>query len=446
MRNFIRNLAGKFKATISSSKKKQKNLDLAANLEAGSNDATIENITANKEANNEISSKRQLRAKQVLYVIFGILAVIAGGFLLVKLRLPTQYTTNAPKVVHQQDSNNFQLELATNSVKGEKKWQSYLEDKIDDEEKARDKQLKILKDSIIEKDTEIQNTQESEFKEIKERLSFALKELGRLKSDNSSIKDEIAMLNGAEEDVVMPAELGMTSTYEMDDISGPESTFNYIPATAYVTGKLLGGIAVDTSISTRDRPKPVTIRLESRGNLPKAFAVDIKQCRILAACHGVLSSERADIRAEKLICEDKVNGLVTTTEVAGIIHGDDGMDGVKGEVVSMAEKHLKSAFISGVVSGFSQTVKGENSLNISSLGALSTKKRGTQEMAKDSLMNGASTAAEMIAEYRIKLAESISPVILIPGGSRVDVVFTEGVHIGQIGLREKFAKARKKKE
>ena len=168
MSNFIRNLAGKCKAIISSSKKKRKNLDLALNLEAGSDDAAIENITANKEANNEISSRKQLRAKQVLYVIFGILAVIAGGFLLVKLRLPTQYTTNAPKVVHQQDSNNFQLELATNSVKGEKKWQSYLEDKIDDEEKARDKQLKILKDSIIEKDTEIQNTQESEFKEIKE--------------------------------------------------------------------------------------------------------------------------------------------------------------------------------------------------------------------------------------------------------------------------------------
>jgi len=122
------------------------------------------------------------------------------------------------------------------------------------------------------------------------------------------------------------------------------------------------------------------------------------------------------------------------------------MDGIKGEVVSMAEKHLKSAFISAVLSGFSQTVKGENSLNISAAGALSTKKRGVGEMAKDSLMSGTSTSAEMIAEYRIKLAESISPVILIPGGTRVDVSFTEGVHIGQIGLREKFAKARKKKE
>ncbi len=446
MRNFIRNLVGKFKATISSSKKKQKNLDLAANLEAGSNDATIENITANKESNNEISSKKQLRAKQVLYVIFGILAVIAGGFLLVKLRLPTQYTTNAPKVVHQQDSNNFQLELATNSVKGEKKWQSYLEDKIDDEEKARDKQLKILKDSIIEKDTEIQNTQESEFKEIKERLSFALKELGRLKSDNSSIKDEIAMLNGAEEDVVMPAELGMTSTYEMDDISGPESTWNYIPSTSYVSGKLLGGIAVSTSVTSSSAPIPVIIRLDNRGNLPKAFAVDIKQCRLLASCYGDISSERAIIRAEELVCEDRENALVTTTAVAGMIYGDDGMNGIRGNVVSMSEKHLKSAFTSGVLSGFGSTARGDGGLNITSLGALSTKKRSGRDMAEEGLMGGVSTAAEKLADYHIRLAENISPVILIPGGTRVDVMFTKGVHIGGNDVQHRLAKSRDKKK
>ena len=444
MKNFIKKLAGSLKSKVQTSKKQENGF--ASALDAASDNVSIENITGNGAANNEVKSTKQLKSKQILYVIFGILVVIATAFLLVKLKLPTKSSNNTPKVQAEQDNNSFKVELATASVKGEKKYLSYLEDKIDEEQKSRDKQLKLLENSIIEKDAEIKNTQTSEFQEIKARLSFALNELDRLKSENNSIRDEMAMISGKEEDIVLPAQLGLTSTYEMNNISGPESTFNYIPATAYVTGKLLGGIAVDTSISTRSRPKPVTIRLEGRGNLPKAFAVDIKQCRILAACYGVLSSERADIRAEKLVCEDKARGLVTTTEIAGIVHGDDGMDGIKGEVVSMAEKHLKSAFISGVLSGFSQTVKGENSLNISSLGALSTKKRGVGEMAKDSLMSGTSTSAEMLAEYRIKLAESISPVILIPGGTRVDVSFTEGVHIGQIGLREKFAKARKKKE
>lgn len=421
MKAFIKKLTDSLKNKVQASKKQENGFSSAP--ETASDNVSIKNIIGKDAVNNEIKFTKQLRTKQILYIIFGILVVIATAFLLVKLKLPTKSSSNAPKVELEQDSNSFKLELATASVKGEKKYLSYLEDKIDEEQKSRDKQLKLLENSIIEKDAEIKNTQESEFQEIKARLRFALNEIDRLKSDNNSIKDEMAMMSAKEEEIILPAELGMTSTYEMNNISGPESTFNYIPATAYVTGKLLGGIAVDTSVSTRSRPKPLTIRLEGRGNLPKAFAVDIKQCRILAACYGVLSSERADIRAEKLICEDKARGLVTTTEVAGIVHGDDGMDGIKGEVVSMAEKHLKSAFISGVLSGFSQTAKGENSLNIISFGALSTKKRGVGEMAKDSLMSGTSTSAEMLAEYRIKLAESISPVILIPGGTRVDVSY-----------------------
>ena len=401
---------------------------------------------SNNVADNDVKSAKQLRSKQLLYVVFGILAVIASCFLLVKLKLPAKSSINTPKIVHKQDSDNFHLELATNSVKGEKKWQSYLEDKIDDEQKARDKQLKILEESINEKDSEAKNTQELEFKEIKARLSFALNELDRLKSDNNSIKNDISMLGAKEEEIILPAELGMTSTYEMDDISGPESTWNYIPSTSYVSGKLLGGIVVSTSVTSSAAPIPVIIRLESRGNLPKAFAADIKQCRLLASCYGDISSERAIIRAEELVCEDKANGLVTTTKVAGVIYGDDGMNGIRGNVVSMSEKHLNSAFASGVLSGFASTAKGESGLNITSLGALSTKKRTGRDMAEDGLMGGVTTAAEKLADYRIKLAENISPVILIPGGTKVDVMFTKGVHIGGNDVQVKLSKARANKK
>jgi len=420
--------------------------DIKAKIVASKKIHPDSEMGSNNISDNDVKSAKQLRAKQLLYVVFGILAVVASCFLLVKLKLPAKTSSNAPKIVHKQDSDNFHLELATNSVKGEKKWQSYLEDKIDDEQKARDKQLKILEESINEKDSEAKNTQELEFKEIKARLSFALNELDRLKSDNNSIKNDISMLGAKEEEIILPAELGMTSTYEMDDISGPESTWNYIPSTSYVSGKLLGGIVVSTSVTSSAAPIPVIIRLESRGNLPKAFAADIKQCRLLASCYGDISSERAIIRAEELVCEDKANGLVTTTKVAGVVYGDDGMNGIRGNVVSMSEKHLKSAFASGVLSGFASTAKGSSGLNITSLGALSTKKRTGRDMAEDGLMGGVTTAAEKLADYRIKLAENISPVILIPGGTKVDVMFTKGVHIGGNDVQVKLSKARSNKK
>ena len=413
-----------------------------------------QNKNTNKQAPNSVNdhdeesqvTQKQLRAKQFLYMSFGFLLLIAIVFLLIKLQLPSKSSTITPKIAKESDANNFQLELATNSIKGEKKWQVYLEDKIEDEQEARDKQLKMLEESIIEKDAENQSKQESEFKEIKARLRFALNELDRLKVENNTIKDEISMLGAKEEEIITPAELGMTSIYDSDDISGPESTWNYIPSTSYVSGKLLGGIAVSTSVTSSSTPIPVIIRLENRGNLPKDFAVDIKECRLLGSCYGDISSERAIIRAEELVCEDKANALVTTTKVAGVIYGDDGMNGIRGNVVSMSEKHLKSAFTSGVLSGFSSSARGDSGLNITSLGALSTKKRTGRDMAEEGLMGGTSTAAEKLADYHIKLAENISPVILIPGGTRVDVMFTKGVHIGGMDVEKKLSKARAKKK
>ena len=169
MNGFMKKLVGSLKSKVQASKKQEN--EVASALDAASDNVSIENITANGAANNEIKSTKQLKSKQILYVIFGILVIIATVFLLVKLKLPTKFSTNAPKVQAEQDSNNFQLELATSSVKGEKKYLSYLEDKIDEEQKSRDKQLKLLENSIIEKDEEIKNTQASEFQEIKTRLS-----------------------------------------------------------------------------------------------------------------------------------------------------------------------------------------------------------------------------------------------------------------------------------
>ena len=123
----------------------------------------------------------------------------------------------------------------------------------------------------------------------------------------------------------------------MDDNSTavPVSNWNHIPATSYVTGYLLGGVALSTSVNSSSESVPVAIRLTNRGILRKEFAVDLHQCRLLASCYGDISSERAIIRAEELVCEDKEDGLIISTKISGVIYGDDGMNGIRGSVVSM---------------------------------------------------------------------------------------------------------------
>jgi hypothetical protein len=59
-----------------------------------------------------------------------------------------------------------------------------------------------------------------------------------------------------------------------------------------------------------------------------------------------------------------------------------------------------------------------------------------QDMAQEGILGGSSSAAEKLADYYIKQAENISPVILVPGGTKVDVVFTKSVEVGASDVAE----------
>ena len=301
--------------------------------------------------------------------------------------------------------------------------------------KTRLEQIELLKNAVTKSQETSKEEVNSELEELKSRLSYALNEIDRLKTDNQNIQQDIASLTPEHGSGTL-AELGITAINTKLVTKPPVPSYNHIPATSYVSGHLLGGIVVSTSVNSASEPIPVIIKLTTRGNLPKDFAVDIANCRLMGSCYGDISSERAIIRAEELVCEDKESGLIISTKVSGIIYGDDGANGIRGSVVSMSDKHLKNAVIGGVLSGFSNSAKGQEGLQITSLGAVSTKKKGMKDTAQDGLLGGASSAAEKLADYHIRLAENISPVILVPGGTKVDVVFTKSVEIGSMDIEE----------
>ena len=290
----------------------------------------IEQFDKYKDVSGKINNITILKSQQFIYVFLGIIIVLTIVMTIVYVRLPSSSKVDAKKtfeLVSKEENNHYQLKLATDSVKAEQKWQNYLEDKIEEEQKLRDEQLKLLENSVAQKEESIKNTQNTEFQEIKSRLAFLLSELEQLRTENNIIKNDLLLTTTTEGSADL-RELNATNIKYNEEISLADS---------YVTGKLLGGIAVSTAVSSSTNPIPVIIRLEDRGNLPKDFAVDISQCRILGSCYGDISSERAIIRAEELICEDKVEGLVITTRVAGVIYGDDGMNGIRGSVVSMSD-------------------------------------------------------------------------------------------------------------
>ncbi len=390
----------------------------------------------------KIESKTTVKKKQRL----NLLLLIAGGFVsffVLLLFLATGEEERAiGEIVEEVSKEHKAIELGSDATKGAVKWQNFLEESIEEEGNKRQTQIDILKQTIVANRETTKEESSKEFEEIKSRLAYALGEIDRIKADNQNIQSDIASLGTDEGIMQKPAELGITSIVESVVTKAPVSSFNHIPATSYVSGHLLGGISVSTSVNSAGTPIPVFIKLTGRGSLPANFAVDIKQCKLLASCYGDISSERAEIRVHELVCEDKEAGLYISTKVAGIVYGDDGANGIRGTVVSMSDKHLKNAFIGGVLSGFSNTAKGQGGLNITSLGAVSTKKRSARDMAEDGLMGGTNSAAEKLADYHIKFAENISPVIQIPGGTKVDVTFIESVEIGSFDVEERINAAR----
>jgi len=334
---------------------------------------------------------------------------------------------------------NIKLEFAADSIDPEKLWRSYFEDKLEENKNITTDQISEIKKI---------------FKEDAENIRLENKgNIEDLKSD--FVASQNALKSKIDEIIELQNKETSTLPYEMADpnisvhdfanengiLASPKDSADFIPETSFVTGILIGGLAVSTSIGSKSAPIPVVIRLLESGNLSKDFSINIKNCRILGSAYGDLSSERAIIRAESLVCTKKQ--AIITTKIAGIIYGDDGMNGIRGRIVDMSSKHIKNATFGSMLSAFGSSMKTESSLAISPFGALGGDKINGLDKLKNNSLTGAGNAAEKIAQYYIKKAENMSPILQIPGGTKVDVLFTKGVHLGSSDIVERIVQEKK---
>ena len=160
----------------------------------------------------------------------------------------------------------------------------------------------------------------------------------------------------------------------------------------------------------------------------------------MGSSYGDLSSERAIIRLEKLICEQ--DGTYITSKVAGQIFSSDGLNGIKGTVIATNAKHIKNAAIGGLISGISSSAKGQDGSSMSASGIISTKTKGAKNLLSDGALTGASNAGDKIADYYLRQAESMSPVLTVPSGVRVNAQITKGFFVGEVSTHGKIKTAR----
>ena len=207
---------------------------------------------------------------------------------------------------------------------------------------------------------------------------------------------------------------------------------NYIPAGSYAPAVVLSGADAATNVSNRENPIPVLLRVTgpavaaSRGRGSPA-KVDITGCTVQGSATGDLSAERVRVRLITMTCVNG-RGAVLETKVAGYMAGS-GKEGVRGKVVSREGPLVKNALVAGLGGGLG------TALETASVSQLNQDNPSVQESlqgaATGTLSGGVSSAADTLADYYISRAEQYQPVVSLYGGTKVEVVFIEGVELGK---------------
>lgn len=196
----------------------------------------------------------------------------------------------------------------------------------------------------------------------------------------------------------------------------------YVPSGAFSNAIILEGADANASVTAQQNSvTPMQFKLDGKLHLPSNKKNNkLLGCFVTAGTYGDISSERAIVRLNRLSC--LINGKHVDQEVKGHV-AFYGKNGIKGEPVMRNGKILGLAFVSGALGGVGSAISAVGDTQ-AGLGASRT--IGGNEVLREALGGGTTTAANKLADYYIQRAEQYHPVIPIGAANRVEVVFTEG--------------------
>ena len=371
----------------------------------------------------------KLRLGQVLGIGAGLFAILVIALLFPasgkKQSVPEEVVKKAIKI---------------ESVTTEDLWRDSIENNIKKRSIDIDSKLAEIKEDL----TRIENQKPEEVvaEALSDRVNNLSREFSELKNKEVvKIQDSSRVKNSN----IHQFTLNLENSQNSADYKPIKTADNYIPAGSFAKAVLLSGVDASTSLTASGDPDPVLIRIIDHGTLPRRFKSDLKDCHLIGAAFGDLSSERAKVRLEKLSCMEVATAEIVETEVAGYVTGEDGRSGIRGEVVSTEGKLLGNSLAAGVLSGLANNFNPSTSYQPTSIVAGTSKQPGTGERLKDSFASGTTSSLDRLSKYYIDRAESLQPIIQVGAGRKVDVIFTEGVFFGTSEVKKAIAKKRDEK-
>lgn len=374
----------------------------------------------------DLSKEHRAKQLKIIIVVFGTLVFIGAVFFCL-----SNYKRNITKISDLTSEHKIDLTNIDN-ISGEKLWVS----KAEEELKKHEEETESLK-AQNEKELNEIKVQQQLVKALQEHVLMLESRLAEVESTpkitrpqlsestETSFSEPRQFQEGFRQDTLLLAK------NNDDSKSWPKNPDTYVPAGSYVRAILLNGLAVSAAVTAQAEPRPVLLRIVGHGSLPNKQESRLENCRLIGAAYGDVSSERAYIRLERMSCQQ--SDEFTDHKVYGYISGPDGKTGILGKVIMRDGALMSRAFVGGVFGSLSNTLS--RSFVDSSTSALGTVNSITGADAfKVSGAEGASNAMNLYARYNIRRAEQYQPVIEIPAGVKVDVVFNKGFYLD--GLRE----------
>ncbi|MBB4612727.1 TrbI/VirB10 family protein [Novosphingobium taihuense] len=213
-----------------------------------------------------------------------------------------------------------------------------------------------------------------------------------------------------------------------------EDSPEYLPPNSYAPARVIVGVDASAGVASQTDPLPVVLRITGPARSVmqngKVLTTRIQGCVVNGAARGDLSSEKVYVKLARMTC-DQPGGRVAVSEVKGFI-SFAGKSGVRGRVVSREGSLISQALLAGIVGGFG---RGFSANANSVFSGVTTNPDGSRsklsagDILGGGLGQGAADAADTVSKYLIERAEQYQPVVEMPTGIDVEIVFLDGVYV-----------------
>lgn len=195
---------------------------------------------------------------------------------------------------------------------------------------------------------------------------------------------------------------------------------------SFARARLLNGVEAPTGGQANGNPVPMLLEIKDPAFLPNRYRSDIKRCMVTANATGDLSSERVLVRLDRMSCITNSRGAIDV-RVTGYVTGEDGKTGLKARVVTRSGQAIANALLVGTLSGLGEAVS--LAAQDSTTNFAGTVTNSVNNPWRAGLGDGMKDAMDRVADYYLKLADKIFPVLEVDAGRDVDIVITQSSSI-----------------